>query len=340
MSIFSFFIMVVGMLTLSATLVDWQSVALFLKKRIFVLKKIFIFYLISGFISVTKSEEIDLRNYEIRRISQNGEDGVLEKIFQLIGTTNKYYVEFGAGDGNAGSNVKWLREKYEWRGLLLDGACYSSLNTLTDSSDINLHKEFVTAENICELFEKYGVPQEFDLISIDIDGNDFYVWRALNKKYKPRVVVIEYNPNFNFIEDKVTKYNPEANWDYSAYFGASILALFKLGRTLGYSLIYAESTGNNLFFVHDDILKKSKVKFKDMNNIAKIYKPVLQDVVINLPARNSVYKEEYCKILLQWIEDIEKKYNICFQRHGLIIKKFLNFQTVVENFISSEDVLG
>ncbi len=216
----------------------------------------------------TKEDEINLRIYEIRRIAQHGEDGVLEKIFQLIGTTNKYYVEFGAGDGHFCSNVKYFREKYGWTGLLLDGACSNNMN---DDLQINLHKEFITAENICDLFEKYNVPYEFDLISIDIDRHDFYVWRALSKKYKPRIVVIEFNSQFNFNEDKVIKYSANEEWDGSHYFGASILALFNLGRSLGYSLIYEESETINLFFIRDDILESSKIKFKHVNDVEKIY---------------------------------------------------------------------
>lgn len=217
-----------------------------------------------------ENDEIDLRLYEISRISQNGEDGVLEKIFQLIGTTNKYYVEFGAGNGHYCSNVKYLREKYNWTGLLMDGACSNSMN---DDLLINLHKEFITAENICNLFKKYNVPHEFDLISIDIDRNDFYVWKTLSAAYKPRVVIIEFNAIFNSNEDKVIKYEANAIWDGRHYFGASILALFNLARKLGYSLVYEESAAVNLFFIRDDILTSSMIKFKNVNNVTKIHKP-------------------------------------------------------------------
>lgn len=210
------------------------------------------------------SQEINLEPYEMRFISQNGEDGILQKIFDLIGVTNKYYVEFGAGNGHFCSNTKYLREQYGWKGLLLEGSC-------KDDERINLHKAFITAENICDLFEKYGVPQEFDLISIDIDRNDFYAWKALSTKYRPRVVIIEFNQYFNFDQDKVIEYNPNATWDGGEYFGASILALFNLARVLGYSLIYQESCGANLFFMRDDVLASADVQFLHMNDVSKIY---------------------------------------------------------------------
>jgi hypothetical protein len=136
---------------------------------------------------------------------------------------------------------------------------------------INLHREFITAENICDLFEKYKVPTEFDFISIDIDRNDFYVWKELSTRYRPRVVIIEFNRCFNFDEDKVIKYDPNAWWNASEYTGASILAMYNLGRALGYSLVYQESEGVNLFFIRDDILESSGVKFKNVNDVSKIY---------------------------------------------------------------------
>lgn len=215
-----------------------------------------------------KTNEIDLRLYEKKLISQFGEDGVLQKIFNLIGATSRYYVEFGAGNGHFCSNVKYFREKYGWTGLLLDGGCS---NKMADNLRINLHKEFITAENICDLFKKYNVPSEFDLISIDIDRNDFYVWKALSAHYRPRVVVIECCPTFNFDEDRVIKYDPRGVWDGSEWYGASCLALFNLGRKLGYSLVHQESAGVNLFFIRDDVIQSSQVKFKNMNNLPKLY---------------------------------------------------------------------
>lgn len=210
-------------------------------------------------------ENIDLRLYEWRYISQNGEDGVLQKIFEVIGTTNKYYVDFGAGNGHYASNVKYLKEACGWNGLLLEG-----LRTAGDPS-INLHSAFITAENVCDIFKQHNVPKEFDLISIDIDGNDFYVWRELSKGYRPRVVVIEFNRCFDANEDKVMAYDAGYQWDGTEYYGSSIRALCNLGRSLGYSLVYQESAGVNLFFIRDDVLEQSGAVFKNSNDVTKLY---------------------------------------------------------------------
>lgn len=106
--------------------------------------RVFLFLIIGiSPVFINENEVIDLSKYEIGRIAQHGEERILEKLFRLIGVTSKYYVEFGAGDGHFCSNVKYLREKHGWNGLLLDGGC--SNNTADDLS-INLHEEFITAE--------------------------------------------------------------------------------------------------------------------------------------------------------------------------------------------------
>ncbi len=209
-------------------------------------------------------KEIDLSRYEKSICSQNGEDGVIEAIFNIIGTSSKYYVEFGANDGEWISNTKYLRKKFGWNGLLLD--CDF------ENPSINLHKEFITAQNINDLFEKYKIPEDFDLLSIDIDYNDFHVWQALEAKYRPRLVVIEYNATHLPWEDKVVKYDPSQQWDGSNYSGASILSFYKLARKKGYSLVYAESVGVNLFFIRDDVLEGQNYRFKNINEVEKIYR--------------------------------------------------------------------
>lgn len=210
------------------------------------------------------ADEIDLSRFEKSLYSQNGEDGVIGKIFEQIKPGSKFCVEFGAFDGVTGSNTYLLRLQ-GWKALLLDRAF--------DLPEHNLHKEFITVENINALFEKYQVPGDLDLLSIDIDYNDFYIWQVLDPKYRPAVVVIEYNATHPPSEDKVAKYRPYFSGDATNYFGASILALYNLGRSKGYSLIYADQAGVNLFFVRDDLLENSTVSFKNCNDVDKLYHP-------------------------------------------------------------------
>lgn len=209
------------------------------------------------------SEEIDLLPYERQLISQQGEDGIIEKIFRVIGTTSKYYVDFGASDGHVCSNTKYLREYYGWTGLQMDGR--------HENRSINLFKEYVNAENIVPLFTKYNVPEEFDFLSLDIDYNDFYVWKALSEKYSPRVVCIEYNCAFGPDQDKVIIYDPNGSWDCTDYCGASMLAMYRLGLYLGYTLVYQESNAVNLFFIRNDVLAAAKDHFKNQNDVEKLF---------------------------------------------------------------------
>lgn len=222
-----------------------------------------------------------LSDSEKKIYSQNGEDGVLEKIFSIISTTNKYYVEFGVQNGTE-CNTKNLRVNHGFNGLLLDN--------MNEDEDINLHKEFITAENVLDIFQKYDVPFTFDLLSIDIDYNDWWVWKRIGSIYKPRVVVIEYNASHKPSQNKIVKYNKNAAWDHTNYFGASIEAMYKLGRYLGYNLVYAESKGVNLFFVRQDIAPFQK----NTNNVSNIYKMPKYGTIDNgYGHRNDPYNREY-----------------------------------------------
>jgi hypothetical protein len=97
------------------------------------------------------------------------------------------------------------------------------------------------------------VPPEFDLLSIDVDGNDYWIWKAIDG-YHPRVVVIEYNIFFGPTVRKTIPYNADFHWDKTPYHGASLAALQKLGREKGYTLVHAESYAPNAFFLRDSEL--------------------------------------------------------------------------------------
>jgi len=234
--------------------------------------------------ALSTKKNIYLQQYERKVYSQNWEDGVIEKIFEVIKTTNKYYVEFGVENANE-CNTRNLRENCGWTGLLMDGGY--------ENKEIGLYQEFITAENINELFRKYNVPQEFDLLSIDIDYNDFYIWKNLDEIYQPRVVIIEYNASHLPTEDKVVKYDPNAVWDTTNYFGASIRALYNLGKRKGYSLIYAENQGVNLFFVKSSLLSKIEYSFKDTDNVFLIYNSPQYGSELNVGHRLDDKNREY-----------------------------------------------
>ncbi len=187
----------------------------------------------------------DLESSASSSYSQGGEDGVLLRLFEHIGIRSRYFVEFGAWDGETWSNTANLRLNHGWSGLLMDGS---------ERADGTLvQREHVDAENIETLFRRYGVPQDFDLLSIDIDGNDYWVWKAI-ESFKPRVVIVEYNVFFMPDMAKTIAYDPDHTWDsdhYGLYHGASLAAFEKLGREKGYVLAYTEPYCPNAIFVRE-----------------------------------------------------------------------------------------
>jgi hypothetical protein len=187
----------------------------------------------------------DLTRYERRIYSQNGEDGILQAIFARVGTTNRYFVEFGVEDGSQ-CNTRYLADRQGWRGLLLDGRYEDPVRSL--------HREFVTAENINALFVQYEVPREFDLLSIDIDGNDLWVWSSIDERWRPRVLVIEYNSSVGPDTALTIPYDPAFSWDGTTYFGSSLRALCALAQLRGYALVACDSCGVNAFFVRAELV--------------------------------------------------------------------------------------
>jgi hypothetical protein len=184
-------------------------------------------------------------NTNIKRYAQFGEEAIFDYIFDNIGTVNKYLVDFGASSLHLGlSNSKYLLEK-GWSGLLMDGK--------SDGNPL-IREEFITAENICNLFEKYYTPKEFDLLSIDIDGNDIWVLESILKGgYKPRVIINEFNGCIPVGVNKTIKYNPSHNWGENDYYGGSFEAFKVLCKKFGYTLVHQTAT-TNMIFISSDIV--------------------------------------------------------------------------------------
>jgi hypothetical protein len=175
--------------------------------------------------------------------SQNGEDGVIESIFREIGTTNRVFVEIGVGDGSE-NNTRHLVES-GWSGLWVDKISPEEITVKPHGARYT--KCMVNAENVNQVLSGDSVPKTFDLLSIDIDGVDYWVWKAI--KYRPRVVVIEYNGLIPPPLSQVVPYDPNFAWEpLSTHFGASLSALHGLACKNGYSLLYCN--GVNAFFVY------------------------------------------------------------------------------------------
>ena len=191
-----------------------------------------------------------LRRDEWGLWSQNGEDGVLLSLLYEVGLLGGggFFVEFGVEDGSE-CNTRILRERFGWDGLLMDGS--------HGNSSIRLAKQFITAEAINGLFAKHGVPAEFDLLSVDLDFNDFWVFESVlrQKRFRPKVVAIEYNGHVPPEEPRTVAYNASRMWDGATdYSGAGTGAIAALGARHGFRLVYCETHGVNAFLVRDTLL--------------------------------------------------------------------------------------
>lgn len=204
------------------------------------------------------------RNQESKRLlncgfkvySQHDEDGIIEEIFRRIGSTDQFFVEFGVGDGLENCTLYCLLKG--WSGVWMDGSaiCVEAIEQkfqfLIGAERLKVRYTFITADTIERHFQELNVPQEFDFLSIDIDNNDYWVWRSIDR-YRPRVIAIEYNASFR-CANCVVPHNPTAIWDYTNYFGAGLKALEMLGKEKGYCLVGCNYTGVTAFFVREDLV--------------------------------------------------------------------------------------
>jgi len=191
-----------------------------------------------------------------RVFSQFEEDGMLLFIFSVLGMTNKVFVEIGSDDG-INSNSANLYFNFGWRGLFIDG------NAASIKRGRRFFKKYphnwfyqpkflcakVNRENINGLIENAGFKGEVGLLSIDIDGNDYWVWEALDI-IDPQVVIIETHNEFG-MENIVVPYDPDYTYPgkHPIYHGASPVAMNKMARRKGYRLVGANELGFNFIFV-------------------------------------------------------------------------------------------
>jgi len=132
-----------------------------------------------------------------------------------------------------------------------DAARAARLQAKYADTAIEVKSEIVTPDTIDDIFESAGVPAEPDVLSIDVDGPDYWIWSGL-QRHRPRILLIEYNASLGTGSALVQPRDRQDDFDRTAYGGASITALRSLGARKGYRLVHTEMTGNNAFFVRDD----------------------------------------------------------------------------------------
>ena len=248
-------------------------------------KTVFLGVLVAAFAGVLTFQffrppvPIDLREWELDYFSQSGEDGVIRKLFEIIKPTSHYVVDFGCGNGTTNSNSRRLIVHEGWSGLLMDGnhtLIEFARKNFADYPKAKIVEAWVYPGNVETLFEQNDVPKDVDLLSIDIDSNDYYVWKVIHD-FRPKVVVIEFNSAFPPPQKAVVQFHPLNYWDGdSDYHGASIQSLYELGKQKGYELVHCTSQGINLIFV--DKQYYSRLGIRDNSPVA-MYRPGLPGMV-------------------------------------------------------------
>ena len=213
-----------------------------------------------------------LQDVEFKVSSQWGEDGIIDWLVERanIPPNSRTFIEFGVED-YVEANTRFLLQNRNWRGLIMDGdpAMVKTITTeplaLANSLSLALahhltaRQAFITRENINELISSSGFSGEVGLLSIDIDGNDYWVWEAI-EIVRPIICICEYNAAFGDLHPVSIPYDPTFSrtkaHDSNLYYGASIKALCSLGARKGYRFVGTTSAGNDAFFVREDFAKQ------------------------------------------------------------------------------------
>lgn len=206
------------------------------------------------------TDDPNLGANEFRVFSQWGEDGIIQHLVRKVPIARDTFVEIGV-ETYEEANTRFLMLNDNWSGVLFDGSewCIERIRASRAYwlHDLRAIHAFVTRENVDEVLEAAGVTEEIGLLSIDIDGMDFWVWEALSV-VSPAIVVIEYNHRFGSEASVTVPYAPDferrAAHPSILYYGASLRALCRLGDRKGYAFVGAGSAGLNAFFVRRDCL--------------------------------------------------------------------------------------
>ncbi len=196
-----------------------------------------------------------LREAEFHVFSQFGEDGIIQYLIERLHVASKRFIEFGV-ENYTEANTRFLLENNGWSGLILDSS-RDHIKHIRGQEyywkhELTAVEAMIDRDNVNAFFREHGFEGEIGLLSIDIDGNDYWVWEAIDS-VDPALVVVEYNHRFGPERAVTIPYSPDfqrAEAHHSMiYYGASLNALCRLGRRKGYAFLGCNSAGNNAWFV-------------------------------------------------------------------------------------------
>ncbi len=195
------------------------------------------------------SDPTHLTHFEGSVYSQNGEDGLIAEIFNRIGCGQSTFVEIGAADGAENCTASLVDAG--WSGVWFEGDSNKADAARRWVADrpVQVVAAFVDCESIGSLLAETDTPALVDLLVIDIDGNDAWIWEELERTVQARVVAIEYNASVGPDDRWVMPYSAAHQWDETSRYGASLQVMAELGASFGYQLVACDSKGVNAFFV-------------------------------------------------------------------------------------------
>lgn len=204
-------------------------------------------------------EPKDIVANEFRVFSQWGEDGIIHFLLRYISIDRKVFVEFGVQNYTE-ANTRFLLLTNNWCGLVIEANVedvnYIKKDPIYWKYNLKVSCSFINRDNINHILMENGIRGEIGLLSVDIDGNDYWVWQSIDI-ISPAIVVIEYN--FRFGKDRSVSVPYDENFVRSQahhstiYYGASLKALYSLAQKKGYAFVGCNSAGNNAFFVRRDL---------------------------------------------------------------------------------------
>ena len=209
-----------------------------------------------------KHDYASLADLEFKVFSQFGDDGIIQYLTKNLKFEHRTFIEFGVGN-YLESNTRFLLQKDNWSGFVLDGTDDNMTHLRSEpffwKHDLSAKAEFVTRENISALLTPYVARWGgLGLLHIDLDGNDYWIWKALD--LQPAILILEYNSNFGPERAISVPYNAEFNATtahYShLYWGASLRALYNLSMEKGFRFIGCNSAGNNAYFIRKDLINE------------------------------------------------------------------------------------
>ncbi len=218
------------------------------------------------------SDPRHLQHWENSSWSQNGEDGILDEALKRLEITRPIFVEFGAGDGSENCTRALLER--DGSGLWLEGD-----SRLVDKAQVQFQHfpidvmcAFLTKENIIESIQNsIRVRNGFDLLVVDVDGNDWWLLKEILQHFSPSLIVTEYNPFYGPIKKWVMPYRASHSWQHDNYYGASLKSYAKLLQRFGYVLVACDSSAVNAFWVK----ASSRELFTSQKNASNLFVPAL-----------------------------------------------------------------